>query len=806
MLLRDIEDKNKGLKNSNNIKEITTYEHIIQIDTRDCIGEQSLINARTAFEVNGGRGEANGYVNKASGIFVSPIKIGTTISSINNGILKNGDRVKIEGVQGNTKANGTWIISNVLAPDPDPNYEASFELGLNTVGNNNYAGGGLWLREADNGWPTITDTSYVIKENQLILNSLPKSLKALKNFKLSWASIPRDIIPLDVYFKDLYDRITLVNQTTNTPYEIWDTYIPQEKNYIQQQILGFYSTPLYILRSYQGILALPNQITPPPLLLWNPPTGTWPNQPQPYPYQTVPTYKSQNFTIPGKIGLFYLICSGYGIYDLIDWTSNTGVAATDRQITENARKMLLLAILRPQSLRNNDYIDMIINCSTTSNNVYPFGFGDFQRFLPGPGLQLNYQPGISDGANPATDISPDFPILFPNFLGNVWGPYDTPSDRFQKFGLRDTLQDLFLNGDLNNLLGEPIIKPEIARENIMNDSTYGINFNAFQDVNLENIQNSTNYNIINAMKITPNGFGALNIRALGSGTYYNSRYFSSGGIGPSILGTNGAWSLTGVYGSPNLSDPNAVGPTSITLLVNGEIPSNAEGNDPNNYTDQTNEINHRISWYLNNTGTFKDKINDYKFYILSQIPDTNIIIHGQQVQRNIRVQSTNSEISDSLFNIPIRLSLSSSVGNLEYIEGTYALMSNSDYWELRFLSPKASLDQLNLSFTTYDGVKIPLEKMLQANKYNIFLKNIQRIFGNNNIYTENFTFLYDQLNPTLLNRNKRNISLIFKAECYQYVNIGLNLSDQLDKILNQSNIKDNSEHEFNVRASNFDFF
>ena len=60
------------------------------------------------------------------------------------------------------------------------------------------------------------------------------------------------------------------------------------------------------------------------------------------------------------------------------------------------------------------YTEIIANCSTTSNNISPFGYGQFQRFLCGPGHQLNYQPGTSDGANPSI-VAPDWPIAFPNF-------------------------------------------------------------------------------------------------------------------------------------------------------------------------------------------------------------------------------------------------------------------------------------------------------------------------------------------------------------------------------------------------------
>lgn len=747
MELRDIEDINKGLTIKNN-KQITTYEHLIQVDSRDCIGEQSLLNSRYFFENNGGRPEANGKIVKTSGIFSSPIKIGITITDSN--LLKNGDFVKIEGVQGNTKANGSWKIQNVLIPDPNPDYISSFEI--NSLSNGNYTGSGFWIREADSGYPEVSNTDCLIVKNEIMINLLHKRLKALRSFSLSWAAIPRDIIPIEIYYTDLFEKLNYIEEIT---------FIQQSEKTTKKEIIGFYSTPLSVMRNYYGTLCIPNQITPPPLNLWNPPLS---EQPLPYSYQTVPTYKSSNFTIQSFN--VYIICSGYGVYDLKDWTG------LNRIETELARKTLLMAIIQPQSIYDFDIIDLILNCTTTSNDIYPFGYGNFQRFIPGPGLQLNYQPGVSDGANPSGPPSVDYPVIFPNFLGNVWGPYDSPGDRFQKFGLRDTVQDLFLNGDLNNLLGKPIIKPEIIRENIMSDSTYGINFDAFESVNFSNFKFTTNYNIINAMKISPNGFGALNVKALGTSTYYNSRYQLSGGIGPSTLGLNGAWSLFGTNNTiPNLADPNAVGP----LLINGTTPSSAQGNNPNNYSDQSSTINHRASWYTNNS--FIQQLENYIRYVLTQISDTNLIIHAFQVSRDYRVQSTNSNAGDSIFNVPIRLSLGTSNGNFEYIEGIYGLFSNSVYWERRFLAPKASLNNLTLRFTTYDGTPIPLERMLQ-------LKN-------SNSY-----------NPKLINKTKRAISLIFKAECYQYVNVGLNIPEQVQKILGDEERTD--EEEFMIRAMNYE--
>lgn len=58
-----------------------------------------------------------------------------------------------------------------------------------------------------------------------------------------------------------------------------------------------------------------------------------------------------------------------------------------------------------------------------------------------------------------------------------------------------------------------------------------------------------------------------------------------------------AWSQSGIYGVPNLNDPNAVGPLSWNLLTNGTIPQSSVGNLPIGYPAQTANINHRFSWY-----------------------------------------------------------------------------------------------------------------------------------------------------------------------------------------------------------------
>jgi hypothetical protein len=768
-VLRDKADNLRGFsKKETESRQVTTYQHIIQIDSRDCVGTESLACAKKAFEANGGRKEASGLILGTTGIGISPIKIGTTTSSVSDNQLKNGDLVIITGVQGNTVVNNTSKINNLTIPDLSlPYLGSSFEIV--GIGNGNYAGGGTWTRIADVGYPVITTNTNLIIGNEMII-ALQKRLKAIRSIALNVSIIPRDIIPICSYYKDLY-------YASSTSYI---TYIPQEPKFMKMNSYGFYSTDLSIFRTYNGAFSLPNQVTPPPLNLWNPPVGLWPNQPIPYPFQTVPTYRSDAIVISGLN--YYLICSGYGVYDLNDWTSTT---QTD---TEIARKALLRAIIRPQMSNGINYTEMIINCATTSNAIPPFGYGQFQRFLCGPGLQLNYQPGTSDGANPSV-AGFDWPIAFPNFKGNVWGPYDTPGDRFQKLGLRDIVQDLFLNGDLDNLFGSPIIKPDIKITDIINDPDYGINIKkCIESVNFTNASQATNFNISNAMRLVQNGFGAAVVTAQGLGNpLYTTAYQASGGIGPSSLGAPSAWSLTGVYGVPNLNDPNAVGPLSWNLLTNGTIPQTGVGNLPPAYPAQTANISHRIGWYDlgPSQGAFKSQIKSYMLYAIANLPATNLVIQAFQFPRDERVQSTNSEIGSSILNIPIRLLPDiSSDGGFQYIEGLLPLLtqaSDLEYWGKRFLTPMASLDKISLKFYTYDGIPIPLERQLSY-------KNMCSC---------------PLLSSNALLRSRREISLLLRAECYQYVNAGLDIIEMIDKILGIDDTTADDNDSYVIRASNY---
>lgn len=763
-MLRDKDDQKRGFSSQQG-RQISVYTNLVYIDTRDFIGERSLMDSKNLFYDYGGRQEAFGLINNTSLENSYPTIIYTSSTSL----LKNGDTVIISNIQGNTNVNGTFKIFNVQPTN----------FSINVVSNVNYVGGGIWFRNSDNGFPKILDTTNQIINNQMIVK-LNKTLKVIRAASLVNIVIPRDFIPIEVYIKDFYSKSTnLVNQDTLSPYTIWTTFIPQETSFMEEESIGMYSTPLYMFRSYSGLFAMPNQVTPPPLELWNPPIGPWPLQPVPYPYQTVPTYKSNNFSISGKQGIFYLICSGYGVYDLNDWTYNTG-SPNDRTMTEVARKLLLLAIVQPQSNNNVSYTDLIANCSTTSSNTYPFGYGDFQRFLPGPGIQQNYQPGLSDSSDP-TIASVDWPVAFPNFKGNVFGPYDVPGNRFQRMGLRDTVQDLYLNGDLTNLYGSPIIKPECTVNTLLIDPTLGINFNR-NIVNLENIKSSTNPNIINSMRIVSNGFGAASVRVDESGLYYSEKFKNAGGIGPSSLGSPSAWSTTGVNNLvPSLQDPAGVGTRIVNSagLVGGIMPQIAQSNNPNTYPGQDAYINLRVAWYDTgaNNGRFCTEVVDYTFNTIKDATDTNLIVKVFQFPRDERTQSTRSNTSDCIFSIPIRLIPGITPGNnIQYVEPLQVVYLTQEYSESRFLTPLASLDKLTISFYTYSGKEIPIEKMLQY--YN----------------TE------DSFNAELIGKTKRNLSMTFKFECYQYVSPGLDTIEQIKNILDQE--EDESE-TFSVVASNY---
>ncbi len=712
-LLRDKIDGNKGLQNTEGELQITTYPHIIQIDSRDFTGQRSLEESIRQFELLGGRGEESAYITGMSPKGSYPLIIYT-----NTKRLRDGDFIQIEGINNNYQINNYWKISSVL-----PN---SFQINIQNLFN--YTSGGLWIKLPDNGYPQ-QGLNYIIG-NSMVIN-LQRKIKIIRSITLNVSSIPRDIIPFEEYFKDYQISTTLNNQ---------QTFIPQTEQSMKNLFIGLFSTNISFFRSYTGIYQIPNISTRPPLTLWNPNTIY---QPVPYLFQTVPTYKSGTKLYLGKI--IYVVLSGYGVYDLLDWSGMT------REITENIRKLVIKKLVRQQIINGFNQNQIIDLLETTSSNIYPYGYGDFQRFIPGPGLGQNYQPGTSDGQLCNVSIL-DSPVPFPNFLGNVWGPYSSPGDRFQKIGTRDTLQDLFLNGDLDNLHGMSVINDDLIPSQFMTDPSgnYGLNPSLFQPVTLGNIRFSTNPNIINAMRINPNGFGALTVSALGSGATSQYGYGNSGGIAPGI---NGNWVANTVLGGPfSFTDPQSVG------FTNSNIPSNLSS---------ANLPTTSISYYSNQTGNFISNITNYVNYLITNLPDTNLVIIPTQFPRDERVQCTNPDVSPSILNIPIRLTPGTTDGTLGYVEGLYALLSQSsdfEYWGKRFLTPLASLEKITLNFYTYSGLPIDLEKMLTNQNQNQIQNQAQNQIQNQN---------QNQVQSPLIN-SRKNISLIFRAECYQYVNPGLN--------------------------------
>ena len=914
---RDKTDNSVGLRiaDSNN-KETTVRENLLFVDSRDCVGLQSLRDARSYAISTGVRGAYTANIISVTGLGVFPVVV--TISSVdyalgNNSVFADGDTVTVSGVKGNTSVNGIWNISNITV-DIIPG-ETTFELDT-AVSNGNYNGSGIVTRFADSGYPGVKNNTDMIIGNEMTIY-LPKKIKFLRSLSLIHIVIPRDIIPLTTYLPDFisFSQFTLesippgplVNVTTTvagtiptdfligntvdgvvivdgdrilikdqvdpiengiyaarlilgvpvlirasdlfigTPFTIangyyvttiagtvntgltyiismpagvvdtdpltltnipsgipisWQSYIPQEEKFLKENVIGFYSTPLQLFRSYiDSPFAIPNHNTPPPLKLWNPIVGGATHQFQPYPQQTVPTYASSLFSVIDPISgvtspeIFYLILSGYGLYDLNDWTFRLNADDfVNFFVTFLMRQILLLTIALNQTILDVDYVSLIISsqaADTVDSTLY-YGYGNYQRFLPGPGLGMSYQPGTSDGADP-TVTRTDSPVPFPNFRGNVWGPYNSPGDRFQKTGLRDVVQDLFLNGDLSNLFGVSIIKPWVSPITIPTDISYGINFPAFSFVTFGNILDATNINIVNAMRLSSNGFGALAVNSLGNNSTYTEIFLNAGGQGPDSNGIpideysttpgGGAWVETEVIdgGTGQFNDPLAVGPQYANTAAN----TTASGADASYIgNDVAPKITRRTAWEDSGSrnGDFKNQIVAYRDWIITELPDTNLIIDVFQAQRNERVQSSNQINSSAIFNCPIRLNLGTNTGTREYVESIESLLASSQlYWEKRYLPPEESLYKLILKFTSFDGIPIPLEKMLQFRRsvtlqqtYNSIISSFQLLIGGDTILRNSkVQSVLDPLDPRLFRRQKRNISFIFKMDTYEHDSPGL---------------------------------
>jgi hypothetical protein len=761
--LRDRIDTGTGMARSNaQDVQITSQEYNLVVDTRDCIAEKSLIDAQYVAGTLGIRPYAEGIISNVSGSYPA------VISSTNVSALKNGDYILVKALVGAGNLMGQQYIQNV---DPIAGtFQVNISIGLP------YISGGQWSRENDPGYPLIKDTESIIEGNTLTAN-LTTTLKQIRTVSLYNIVIPRDIIPLEVYLSDFVPVSTTYYEydyvgTTQTSYE---TFIKEEESYTRARMLGFYSSPLDLWRAYRyGNMSIQDPITPVPLQLWNPPgPGVWPEQPIPYPQQCVPTYKSADFTVVGADGLFRIILSGYGLYDLLDWTANDSTPAVNALKTSIMRKLLLILITPKQSYRDVDYVSLILasNTVTPGNNVYPFGYGSFQRCLCGPGIGSNYQPctNVASPVDPRI-ITVDNPINFPNYSGNVWGPYSGPGARFQYLGARTTIQDLYLNGDLNNLGGDSIVLNDVPTEGFSQHPTYGLNFLSLIEVNLGNIQTATNPNITNAMRIVSNGFGTATVFANGGGAVYINKFRQhSGGQGPSSMNQPSTWSDQSLYGvgTGSIDDPIAKGP------------SNSEpGPDLSSATTDINTITKLTSYYDlgPNNGQLISALLKYIDYAVNEIPDTDLIIKLAEAEtsRGIRSLSTNSNNGGALIDCSIRLSIGSTNGTQQYIESVQSLVSVCNgFWETRYMAPKGKINKLTFMFYTYDGTPIPLEKMLQQRRTANLLLLTNRLVTNLNIDPFNIPYLFDPLNPKLIGRVKRYFNMFLKINCYENIAPGL---------------------------------
>lgn len=395
------------------------------------------------------------------------------------------------------------------------------------------------------GFPDRSDNTPWVSGNTITFR-LRKILKDVKSAEIINAIIPRDIIPVYVYFPGFINnclplRLTdtgFLAPSVNAPSSTWESPIletPEDffDNSVQglasNRLGGVYQTPLRYWRAYTGPNCMANPHTPPPYQLWNPPQdpfsdNPWPFQPQPVRQQRVPTYVAKNG----------VVFAGYGLYDLEDFPEFQELQVADGTSVRVPLRKLFLKYIVPEGQFLNgvsarDLIDIssvndFNDSGVVDNPLTQTGYGDYQRFVPGPGVGMNYQPNQwRDGKaapielavstfDPVTGVLGPMPVPFPNFRGNVWGPYGRPGDRFQNNGLQQTVDELYLNGDLRNLEGNPIVWPGY------DPSTRPYSFDLFvavlrranNVVRFRTFETAANLNMRNAMRVqTDGGFGAV---------------------------------------------------------------------------------------------------------------------------------------------------------------------------------------------------------------------------------------------------------------------------------------------------------
>jgi hypothetical protein len=445
----DLDDKNE------NDMIISERENIVMIDTRDCVGQNSLIQSQLTFL----------YDKIAEG--------GFNITEFQNVLTNN-------------------IVDNKKLLNKGTEFS---------------------------GFPEINSLKPIIKDNCIELN-LKKHMKRITSLEITNIVIPRDIISLTVYLPNFIEESieknennnNLVKDNKNILYSTESSPIPPTLQDYKNNIEGFYGSSVRFWRTYTGNLSMQNPETPPPYNLWSPTQGSWPFQPQPKKNQRCPTYYSKNG----------VIFSGYGLYDLEDFPYLQEITLQSGIKVQIPIRKLILKMIAPvgQFINGVSAENIIDNSNDTDDLSDPLtqtGYGDYQRFIPGPGLGMNYQPNQTRTNKPSpiditistynsgSGVLGSMPIPFPIFIGNYWGPYENPGDRFQNNGLRDTIDELYLNGDLKNMEGNPVIHKnydptlEVYTYSMYYDTTINKN------VTFKNFEFSSNPNIKNAIRLNYEG-------------------------------------------------------------------------------------------------------------------------------------------------------------------------------------------------------------------------------------------------------------------------------------------------------------
>lgn len=418
------------------------------------------------------------------------------------------------------------------------------------------------------GFPDRTSDEEPYVEGNTITFRFRKILKFVKSLEIINAIIPRDIVPVYVYFPGFINNslpftlpgtgVTYLNPNVTDPSSTWESPIPETiEDYFDKNVQGLsanklggvFQTPLRYWRAYTGPNCMSNPHTPPPYQLWNPPQDSlsdnpWPFQPKPVQGQRVPTYVAKNG----------VVFAGYGLYDLDDFPATQELQLADGTSVQIPLRKLILKLIVPEGQYINGVsarelidisnVDDFNDAGIVENPLLETGYGDYQRFLPGPGLAMNYQPNQwRDGKSAPIDLScstydPDtgyvgpMPVPFPNFRGNVWGPYGRPGDRFQNKSLQLTVDELYLNGDMRNIEGNSIIWPNYNPT--QGPYTFELFITTLKRANnivrFRTFETSSNPNIRNAMRIEyDGGFGAVF-------AYVGTNTTTRGGPGPIITG------------------------------------------------------------------------------------------------------------------------------------------------------------------------------------------------------------------------------------------------------------------------------